>query len=194
MIEPYHEFIFNNGEYIGNFEAMYQGEASGNYDSWRQDDLTLPPKPEALEILSHYSFGRILDIGCGKGAFTNKLKTENNMIIGIAISLEAIRIAQSRYKNIQFLRLEADEVVLFESFDLVLMMDILSYIEKWESLLVAISHKTKYLLATLYLPENPAGFVRSHEGLKNCLSSCFNIVNEVDTGANHPVIYFCKSK
>ena len=72
----YHKFVFDfeNRKFLGRFEEMYQAEDVEGFDSWNQEDLRFPRKRISYAILSNQNFPRILDLGCGKGFFTQLLK------------------------------------------------------------------------------------------------------------------------
>ena len=99
----HNEFIFDfeKEEFIGNFEMMYKKDKEGAFDSWEQDSMSLYKKID-LAIISEYNFDTIVDLGCGKGYFTNLLKKRNNKIYACDISKTAIEIAKTKYNNIKF--------------------------------------------------------------------------------------------
>jgi len=86
--DGYRKYVFDeeNRKFIGEFDRMYAAEKDGNYDSWHQDDVHYLDKQICLKILKQYDFNSILDVGCGKGALTHLMKTENNSVIGCDIS------------------------------------------------------------------------------------------------------------
>jgi len=100
----YHKYVFDtkNRRFLGKFEEMYRKEKEGKFDSWHQDDLRHLDKQICLNIVNTYNFNKILDIGCGKGAFTQFLKKSNNVVIGYDISETAIEMAKARFTDIEF--------------------------------------------------------------------------------------------
>ena len=81
----YHPYVFDvqKRRFVGKFEEMYQAEDREGFDSWHERDLRPLRKRLALEVLAAYNFSSILEIGCGKGAFTHLLKRNNNRVIGV---------------------------------------------------------------------------------------------------------------
>jgi hypothetical protein len=75
MSEGYHQYIFDieHRKFVGDFEQMYKAESKAGFDSWHQDDLRHFDKRVCLELISDYNFSDVLDIGCGKGAFSQFL-------------------------------------------------------------------------------------------------------------------------
>lgn len=178
----YHKYVFDekNRKFVGKFEKMYQNEDKENYDSWFQEDLTDFGKQVSLTILNKYNFNSILDIGCGKGVFTQLLKKVNNHITGVDISKTAIKKAKLKYKGIEFLRLTAEEILkLKKKWDLIVMMEILSYLRNWKKIIALAAKRTSYIYIFLYIPSNPIGFVKSFKQLKNELNKNFNIETEL---------------
>ncbi|MEW6680127.1 MAG: class I SAM-dependent methyltransferase [bacterium] len=146
--QPYHKYVFDikNRKFVGNFEEMYANEGKENYDSWYQEDLTHFGKQLSLLLLSRYNFTSILDIGCGKGTFTHLLKKANNEVVGTDISETAIQKAKAKYRDIKFLKLTAEEALnLKKNWDLVILMEILSYCENWRDILSKVAEQSIYI-------------------------------------------------
>ena len=100
----YQKYIFDTGQkkFIGEFEQMYKAEKTERFDSWYQDDVNFLDKQLCLQLVKQSNFNTIVDIGCGKGALTHLMKTQDNTVFGLDISLEAVSIARKRYKDIEF--------------------------------------------------------------------------------------------
>lgn len=180
--QPYHKYVFDEKKriFIGRFEDMYADEEQGGYDSWFQEDLSHLGKQISLMILNRYNFNSILDIGCGKGAFTHLLKKTNNRVVGVDISEAAILKAKSKYREVEFLQSTAEEALrLQKKWDLILMMEVLSYLKNWKEVIATAAERTSYLYISLYLPPKPIGFVKSFDGLKVACQKDFNITMEL---------------
>ncbi len=178
----YHKYVFNteNRKFVGEFEKMYANEDKDNYDSWFQEDLRGLKYILSQAILSQYNFNKILDMGCGKGAFTHLLKKKNNEVLGTDISETAVRKAQAKFPDIEFQALKAEDIEsLGRNFDLVVVMEILSYLETWPEVIEKISKVTNYVFISLYLPPNPLGFVKSFEDLTREVEKHFTIITKV---------------
>lgn len=177
---PYHKYVFDekNKTFVGNFEEMYRNEDTENYDSWHQENLNNISKQLSLNILNQQKYGKILDIGCGKGAFTHLLKKADNDVTGIDISETAIKKASERYKEVNFKVLSTDELMKQnEHYELVVIMEVLSYLNNWQELIEYASSITKHLYISLYIPdtENIIGFVKSFKMLKNEINKWLDI-------------------
>jgi len=194
--QTYHKYVFDEKKrkFVGEFEKMYADEDRKNYDSWFQEDLTHLERQISLVILNRCNFSSILDIGCGKGAFTHLLKKANNRIVGVDISETAIIKAKSKYRNIEFSELSAEEALnLQEEWDLVVAMEILSYLENWKEILAKAAHKASCIYISLYLPPNPVGFVKNFDELKNEIRKYFDIDIEIICNNEH-IFVFCRKR
>ena len=68
----------------------------------------------------------------------------------------------------------------------------LSYIENWRDLINIFSKHTKFILISLYIPENPIGFVKSHDDLEGEISKYFDIIESVKLTISRFSIIFGK--
>ena len=97
----YHKYVIADGEFIGEFEKMYQH----CHDPWLQDSVLHKSNQIVLNMLSgECAYIKTLDIGCGKGGFTSLLnETLNSDIDAIDISETAINSAIENYPGINFI-------------------------------------------------------------------------------------------
>ena len=76
-------------------------------------------------------FHNILDLGCGKGSFTNRLVELGENVTGIEISSVAIDYAKNHYPKIKFINGDMTKLAQLElgqnSFDLITVLDVLYY-------------------------------------------------------------------
>lgn len=199
----YHKYVFDidNREFVGEFELMYQNESKENFDSWHQDDTRQLQRKIDLAVLEDYNFERVIDIGCGKGSLTHLLKKKNNQVMGIDISPTAVAIASERFADIDFFALDVSNISEFHKFmesqgpiDLIFTSEVFSYIENWKELLGEIAKISKYFMISLYIPENPIGFVKSESELINEISKYFNIIEHITLNTGSFVIVFAERK
>ncbi len=178
---PYHKYVFNTEKkvFVGKFEEMYQNEEKECFDSWFQEDLRSLTYQISLSILNRHNFSKILDIGCGKGTFTHLLKKENNFVEGIDISGTAIKKAKAKFPDIEFKVKSIEKLEFKKKFDLVILMEILSYLKNWNEVIKKVAQISKYIYITLYLPPNPIGFVKSFDELRNELYQYYDIKVDV---------------
>jgi len=182
----YHRYVFNNQtrKFVGQFEEMYKSEQIKGFDSWQQDDLRHLDRKICLSILDQFTYSKILDVGCGKGSFTQFLKKCNNNVTGIDISATAIERAKARYSDIDFKKVDIsvadwDQLIGGGGYDLIICLELLSYIENWRMLLGKFSEMASYILIKLFIPENPIGYVKDVDSLFKEFSICYEVLEDV---------------
>lgn len=202
MAKEYHKYIFDveKRKFVGEFETMYAKEDTEGFDSWSQDTLNSFSRRIALAILDGYNFNRILDLGCGKGSFTHLLKKENNQVIGVDLSSTAIQKARIRYPNLLWAQGRAEELesLLDASHwthaSLLVAFELLSYIEDWPDSLRKWSLRFGYIFISLFLPENPVGFVKSAAELSQELEKHYEPICDLYFQKNRVVYWFGRSR
>ena len=132
--KDYHDYVFKDGRFIGAFDEMYQNID----DPWHHGDVTSIQYDLALYLINRYGIcdagGFVLDIGCGKGAFTARLKQQmpNAHILGVDIAPTAIKKAKQKYGNLniefQVMDIQKEYKNIAEKFDLVVMSGLMWYI------------------------------------------------------------------
>ncbi|MFZ5447589.1 MAG: class I SAM-dependent methyltransferase [Thermodesulfobacteriota bacterium] len=201
-MKKYHKYIFNEKKrtFVGKFEEMYREEGFECFDSWHQEDMRVLQNRICQIILNSYNFNTILDVGCGKGTFSHLLKKANNEVTGIDISETAIKIAKGKYPDISFVCVDLNydsykELPFFQkSYDLILFMEVLSYLPNYEKILEAFAKITKYCLVALFIPENPIGFVKSREAMLSAFQTQFTIIEDIHLVTHRKTILFGQSK
>ena len=71
--------------------------------------------------------GRILEIGCGTGDLLNAVAP--GWGVGIDFSDSMLSIARSKYPHLEFKRMDADQLTLEESFDAIILSDLIGDLE-----------------------------------------------------------------
>jgi SAM-dependent methyltransferase len=210
-VARYHKYVFDmlNRKFVGKFEDMYRLEKIQNFDSWQQDDTRHFSRKVALDILDGFNFGKILDIGCGKGMLTHRLKKNNNHVFGLDVSPTAVEVARSRYLDIDFEVVDVNNLSQMRYFlddnygcvedsnikniDLVFSAECFSYIENWKRLIQDLAQRTSYLMITLYIPNDPVGYVKSSDEIESVVSNNFEILEVVSMKNSQSVILFARS-
>jgi SAM-dependent methyltransferase len=196
MSGPYHRYVFDaeGRRFVGAFEEMYRAEAREGFDSWQQDDTSHLAKRVSLALLDGRAFPRVLDVGCGKGAFTHLLKTPDNHVLGIDLSETAIDIARSRFPDIEFRALDLRAAPLDRAIggqvDLVVCLETLSYLEDWRDTLELFARTGRYALVGLYVPEQPIGFVKSVDDLAAAFAAHFTVIEDVRLTTRRQILLF----
>ena len=199
-MEKYHKYVFDTEKrkFIGDFETMYKKESVENFDSWHQEDTRQLHRRLILELLNDFNFSNILDIGCGKGYFTHQLKKKNNLVHGIDISPTAVKIAKEKFKDISFETLNINELIKLNklisnsSYDLILIIEVLSYCKNWKEIIETISKNNSSILISSFIPENPIGEIKSSAELISELNKHFIPTEIITLHQSKFTIYFTK--
>lgn len=184
----YHRFVFNESErrFVGDFEAMYQAETVEKFDSWHQDDEHRLDLNMTSALVRSVEPETVLDIGSGKGLLVAMISSSGRRIIGSDVSQTALETARERNPSASFvhipdsslgslqhlLRLSKEQLGVI---DLVLCSQVLSYIENWELLVREIFEHSKSICISLYVPENPIGYVKSWDDVCTAVQAHSNI-------------------
>jgi 2-polyprenyl-3-methyl-5-hydroxy-6-metoxy-1,4-benzoquinol methylase len=184
----YHKYVFDESkkQFIGDFEKMYVSEDIEGFDSWHENDTRVLRKKIALEILNQYQFPSVLEIGCGKGVFTQQLKKKNNYVLSIDKSKTAIEKSKRSFPDIEFRCLEALDIeTINKKFDCCVIMTVLVYIDNWPLLLEKVSRMSKRILVAEYIPKNSMGFIKSAKELQAEFEKNYSISNKVIMDDEH---------
>ena len=114
-----------------NFQKIYQSEI----DPWNIGEAKGIIYDRVLEIIKNKTnkkkFDNVLDLGCGKGAFTNRLLEIGRNVNGVEISSFAISQVKIRYPKIKFIKgdiRKLDRLELKKNFfNLITVIDVLYY-------------------------------------------------------------------
>ena len=207
MSKGYHPFVFDTERrrFVGDFEGMYRAEAEQGFDSWHQEDMRPLDKRICLDLLADHNFTEVLDVGCGKGAFSQFLKRRNNRVLALDISETALAAGRARFPDVEFQR-EDVGAPAFEParlaaartgggrFDLIVCMETLSYVETWRDLVGRFAQATDYAMIALFIPENPIGFVKSRQELEVEFARHFVTLEMIQIALRHKIILWGRSK
>lgn len=189
MDKKYHPYIFDTDkrQLVGKFDEMYQAEQTEGFDGWYQEDSRHTSRRLIEAVLGGFNFDNILDIGCGKGTFTHRLKKANNRVLGLDLSETATKVCRERYPDCQFdtldvsqpsalpKYLEKNELGVNPIFDLTLILETFSYLENWREVISDVSTCSRRVCTSLFLPENPIGFVPSAEVFVSEIEKYFEV-------------------
>ncbi len=173
----YHKYVFNNKErkFVGKFDQMYKNETS---DPWFASDLKNMPKKIHSVVLDGRNWSSILDYGCGKGVFTHTLKKDNNVVLGVDISQNAISKAIDIYGHkVDFIHIS--NKLWKQKYNLIVCLEVLSYIELYKEQLEEFSNMSEYIYISLYIPKNPIGYVKNKQDLLSAVNLYFNIETQL---------------
>ncbi|MGG7048336.1 hypothetical protein [Campylobacter sp. M4] len=78
--------------------------------------------------------------------------------------------------------------------ELIFSSEVLSYVQNYKELLFEISKNCKFFMLSLYIPDNPIGFVKSEKELVDEIGKNFEILEHISLKISKFVIIFAKSK
>jgi len=155
-MNDYHGYVLQGDRFVGDFERMYRDCS----DPWQQDAVAPLSEEVALSLLGRQPHRSVLDLGCGKGRFTQRLKEAAGApVTALDISPTAVQAAASRYPGIRFLTAEIPPLPFADGeFDLVVAAELLWYVlpkleELFSEVRRVLSHSGRFLiLQTFYQP------------------------------------------
>lgn len=128
----YQDYVIKDGKFIGDFEGMYR-----NFDDpWhqsREDHIFDSRKQLALLACGRlkllHNSTKVIELGCGFGFLTEKLREQGFESIGTDISPTSIKKAKEKNPNSRFEIAEYDDFTVMESFnpDIILMAELTWY-------------------------------------------------------------------
>jgi len=97
---------------------------------------------------------RVLDVGCGYGAVAKSMADAGAIVTGIDIDGENIRLARSRFGNsgITFVEADATHFLPSESFDVVVLSNMLEHVEDRQTFLKRLLLQVKPMKCLLRVP------------------------------------------
>tara|TARA_B100001964_G_scaffold231796_1_gene286838 strand:- start:569 stop:991 length:423 start_codon:yes stop_codon:yes gene_type:complete len=135
------------------------------------------------------------------------MKTEDNSVVGLDISHEAVSIAGKRYKDIEFLTADinlSDWVNILNQklttgtnnvcVDCIVCLETLSYVKTWKENIQDFSGLGKFALIKLFIPDDPIGYVKNGDEFVSEFNIHFNIVEHIKFVSRGIIILFGKSK
>ncbi len=94
---------------------------------------------DVLNLLDLQSARKILDLGCGTGDLTAKIKQSGAEVIGMDASEEMLSIARTKYPDINFIHEDACALNVKEEYDAIFSNAVFHWIDDQDSLLERIS-------------------------------------------------------
>lgn len=131
----YHDYVIKDGRLVGDFDGMYRYSAE---IPWHQDRVADSISADIdLAMVRRVRCNTCVDIACGLGYFTERLrttlKTKNDQwpsVTGIDISETAVAHARNMYPQIEFVveDIATREFTLENKYDLIVMKELIWYV------------------------------------------------------------------
>ncbi|MFY9552487.1 MAG: class I SAM-dependent methyltransferase [Thermoanaerobaculia bacterium] len=130
-------------------DLLVPHEASGGYDRFERL-YARRPDPWGGAVLerarrkyewlggvlrAHAPYESILDVGCGEGLFSRQLRALSPRVVGVDVSLTAVRRARQLVPDATFVNASLEELELSKAFDLVTAVEMLYYVRSPEEAL-----------------------------------------------------------
>lgn len=153
-VNNYHDYVIKDGEFIGEFEAMYQNCEN----PWPEDEHDLSTNPVAshtINIIKKYGFKKIFSVGSGKGLHANWLKEncKGISVEGCELSETAVNYSKEHYPDIKVHQIDLKEFDTLDlDFDLIIFREVLWYIlPDWDFIVEVLKNKYrgKYVLVEI---------------------------------------------
>jgi len=126
--ERYQDYVIKSGKFIGEFEQMYKDFK----DPWEQTtrEQWAMEKCIAINLIKKLKAKRVIELGCGLGHFTNRIRRMGVDVLGIDISETAIKKARKRYPQCKFYNGDIMDKKVYLEFkpDVIVMSEITWYI------------------------------------------------------------------
>jgi SAM-dependent methyltransferase len=176
-----------------DFKALYEHTA----DPWNIGDADSPRYSLYHSLLNKHIVDRtkVLDIGCGYGAFLARFRNSFEQLVGIEVSEAAIRNGRGRYPDINFVQGSAAELerTVSDRYDAIIFSDVIYYLDdrsKKSSLAWISKHLTNNGIA-LIAAWCPGGQYLKPKELRRLVATNFTILEERLLESQHAV-FVCR--
>jgi SAM-dependent methyltransferase len=148
----YQDYVVRDGKLVGEFEAMYR-----DYDDpWEQTakEVAATDKALVLHALQKIGARRVVELGCGLGILTDRIRQLGMDVVGVDTSATAVRRAAKRFPDCRFVAADILDVAAYaaEPPDAICMPEITWYVlDKLDAFLEMFKTRwpQTYLLHTL---------------------------------------------
>lgn len=129
-------------------------QAKADYLGWGPNAAQL--NPEKTKLLDQFATGKVLDLGCGSGIYTNYLSS-SHQVVGVDIQEKFIQQARQKYPSLDFQVASAYELPFNDNkFDTAVLFDLLEHLDDRRALketarvssrlIISVPHKTQPVL------------------------------------------------
>ena len=126
IANDYHDYVVKDGRMVGAFEEMYRHCA----DPWLQDAGPSVEEDVAVSLVRGSAYRRILDLGCGKGRFSDRIREATGAaVVALDVAPTAISAGRARYPGVDFVAARVPPIPCCPgAFDLVVTSHLLWYV------------------------------------------------------------------
>ena len=124
----YQDYVIRDGHLIGEFEQMYQDFD----DPWEQSDGEewASEKAVALNLIEKIGAERVLELGCGLGHYSERIRGLGVEVLGVDVAETAVAKAQKAYPDCTFAAGDVLDFWIYREFDpdLIVMAEVTWYV------------------------------------------------------------------
>lgn len=124
----YQDYVILNGNFVGDFETMYQNIE----DPWEQSarEAFASEKAVCLNLIQRYQCKRVVEFGSGLGYFTNRIAKVAPSVVGIEVSPTAVAKAKQISPHLTFQNSSFPDIEFLREFrpDCIVMAEITWYV------------------------------------------------------------------
>ena len=182
--DRYQDYVIKDGNFIGEFEEMYQ-DFEDPWDQSFREDFVLS-KSVVEKIIQNGAYKRPYELGCGLGYFVEKMRNVSGGVSGgMDISATAIRKAKIRFPLCHFDQGDVLDIGHIKNFkpDCLFMDEITWYVlpklEKFKMLLVENFSGTMFIHSLRQYPSGGQSYGREYfedlNGFMDFFSSAIDI-------------------
>lgn len=173
-----------------NFEALYQA----NPDPWGIGDATAERYAVYFDLLKHYSDGgEVLEMGCGTGAFLNKISPLFDLCFGFDISPTAIKQARKKYPKINFAVGKVTNPPWDNKFDCIILSDVIYYVWRKRKVMKWISTHLRREGTVLIAAYSPGGRWMTRKAITKLVRRYLNVL-EPKEFPDKVMAFICREK
>ena len=138
---------------------------------------------DVLKLIDAPAGSQVLDLGCGNGALTKKLKELGFQVQGMDASSEMLHVARKNYPDIRFEKGDATQFTLQDPVDVIFSNAVFHWID---------AEKQDALAAHIASALKPGGTLVCEFGGKNCAESVHAVLEQCFTarGLHYPRINY----
>ena len=138
---------------------------------------------DVLKLIDAPAGSRVLDLGCGNGALTQKLQELGFQVQGMDASSEMLHVARKNYPDIRFEKGDATQFTLQDPVDVIFSNAVFHWID---------AEKQNALAAHIASALKPGGTLVCEFGGKNCAESVHAVLEQCFTarGLHYPRINY----
>jgi SAM-dependent methyltransferase len=129
QMSRYQDYVIRDGEFIGEFESMYQRFEDPWHQSAAEHNVLSQARNAVILKIRKYDIRSVVEFGSGLGCFTEMIRDQTGAkVLGVDISETAVTTARSRFPKCEFAIDQISNLQAYRDYDAVLFAEITWYI------------------------------------------------------------------